>query len=168
MLTILMFGIAFGIFVLGLVLNNFEKSNLFSILAVLMVLPSTKVLISFLILIPHTSVSKKEYDEVLASVSEGVTVLTDVVFTSSEKVMKLDFIIMDDHFMIGYTSHKEKRRDMEQYLSEGVRKRGYNYQVEILDDFERFKNRITKLHLEDSQKDNNYKETLEYVKSLMV
>ena len=168
MLSLLMFGIAFGIFALGLLLNNFETSNLFSILAVLMVLPSTKMLISFLILIPYRSVSKKQYDEVIASVSDGVTVLTDVVFTSSEKVMKLDFMIMDVHFLICYTPYNHKRKDMEQYLSDGVRKRGYNYQVEVFDDFEQFQHRITKLQLKDSQKDKNYKETLEYIQSLMV
>ena len=47
-LTLLMFGIALGIFVLGLALNKFDKRNIFTVFAVLAVLPSTKILISYM------------------------------------------------------------------------------------------------------------------------
>lgn len=168
LLTILMFGIAFGIFALGLVLNKFSKANLFTVLAVLLVLPSSKMLISFIILIPFHSVSKERYDAVVQAVSEGVNVWTDVVFSSTEKVMMLDFMVVDHHYLICYTSQKEKLKMMEDYLRTSITKRDYKYQVEIYDDFERFTKRISKLQLEESQKDQNYVETVEFLQSLMV
>lgn len=168
LLSILMFSIALGIFLLGLFLNKMSKANVFTVFAVLMVLPSAKTLVSYIILIPFHSVSRKKYDAVIAAVQDGVTVWTDVVFTSPEKVMNLDFIIIDHNYIICYTEHKDKRKMMESYLRDGITKRDYHYQVESFDDFDRFTKRIGKLSLEEAQKDENYKETVKYLQSLMV
>lgn len=167
-LTLLMFGIALGIFVLGLVLNKFDKRNIFTVFAVLAVLPSTKILISYIILIPFHSISKERYDAVMNATPEGVTVWTDVVFSSPEKVMMLDFMVIDHHFVICYTENKDRMKMMEEYLRTGITKREYHYQLEMYDDFTRFTKRIGKLQLDESQKDQNYKDTVEFLSSLMV
>lgn len=168
LLSLLLFGIAFGIFLLGLLLNKLDKANIFTVLAVLMILPSAKMLISFIILIPFHSVSKKKYDEVIAAVSDGVTVLTDVVFTSAEHIMNLDFLIVDHSYIACYTANKEKLKVIEDFLRDSVTKRDFQYQVECYDDFERFKKRISKLSMDQSQENKNYEDTMEYLRSLMV
>ena len=167
-LSLLMFCIAFGILVLGLFLNDFSKANIFTVLAVLAALPASKMLISFIILLPFHSVSKKDHEEVLATVSNGVEVLTDVVFTSPEKIMMVDFMAIDHHYVICHTRRSEKLKSMEQYLRDGIARRQLNYKLEMYDDFERFKSRISKLHMEEVQKDKNYEETMEFLLSLMV
>lgn len=167
-LSLIMFGIAFGIFLLGLCLNKFDKSNVFTILAVLFVLPSTKMLISFIILLPFHSVDRERYEEVIAAVPEDVNLFTDVVFSSTERVMMLDFLVIDHHYLICYSGKKDSLKVMEQYLRDGVTKRAFNFKVEAFDDFKRFKHRVSKLKLEESQKGEDYQELMEYVKSLMV
>ena len=52
MKTLLYVLIGIAIFVLGLCLNKFEKSNIFTVIAVLMVLPAAKALISVIVLLP--------------------------------------------------------------------------------------------------------------------
>ena len=80
------------------------------IFAVLFMLPSVKMLISYIVLLPFQSVSQEEYDEVMEATPIGVTVYTDVVFSSTEKIMKLKFIAIDHHSVICYgTDEKVKK-----------------------------------------------------------
>lgn len=168
LLSFLMFAIAIGIYILGLVLNKNSNSNIFTILAVLFILPSTKMLISYIILLPFHSVSKSDYEEVKKAVPDGVQMFTDVVFSSTEKVMMLDFLLIDHHFIICYSPKHDKLQGMEQYLRDGIAKREFHYQVEAFDDKKRFTKRIAKLHLTEEEKDKDYKEVMEYICSLMV
>lgn len=167
LIAALFFGIAMGIFVLGLVLNKMEKTNVFTVFAVLMVLPATKYLISFIILIPYTSVSKERYEEVKAACPDGIDVWTDVVFSSAERVMMMDFMMMDQGHVICYSEKKDKVKVMEQYLRDGLSQREIKYQVEVYDDFGRFKKRLAKLTTPDHQAES-YDNAEKYLRSLMV
>ena len=179
--SILAFGICLSIFLLGLALNNNSKNNIFTIFAVLGVLPSTKILISYILLIPYHSVSKELYEKVKPNVPENVVFYTDVVFTSEERSMMLDFVAIDRHFLIGYRQPRMKKKDVIEekknkekltqiydYLKTQLELRKINYQVEMYDDLDRYLNRISKLSLEEEQKTEDYKEVTEYFWSLMV
>jgi len=166
-ITVLLFGIAAAIFVLGLMLNKMQKNNIFTVLAVLMVLPAAKFLISFIILIPYTSVSKERYEKVKSSCADHITVWTDVVFSSSEHVMMVDFMIVDRAHVICYSKQKDKVKTMELYLRDGLSRRELKHQVEVYSDDARFQQRLQRLSTPE-ESDKNYESTIEYLRSLMV
>ena len=167
-ISVLMFGIAFGLYFLGLALNKNDKANVFTIFAVLFMLPSVKMLISYIVLLPFQSVSQEEYDEVMEATPIGVTVYTDVVFSSTEKIMKLKFIAIDHHSVICYGTDEKVKKYIREYLKDGLRKRGYQFQFELVDSFASFKKKVSKMSLTPEQMTEEYEEVRAYIYSLMV
>lgn len=125
-------GIGILIFIFGLLVNKFEKSNIFTIIAILMVLPMAKRLVNFIVFLPFQSVSEETYQAVSLLKKEEDTLYTDAVFTSSEKIMYLSFLIIAGNEVIGLIGReKEDKEYITKYLTESIRKRGWSYKVTI-------------------------------------
>lgn len=83
------------IFLVGYFLNKRQTSNIFTIVAMLMALPGAKTLVGAIILFPYHDVSKERYEQVKKIVEkQQSTLFSSVVFTSAEKVMNLDFLVV--------------------------------------------------------------------------
>ena len=93
--TFLMVLIGVAIFVLGLLLNKMEATNLFTVIAVCMVMPAAKYFVSYVVLFPYKPMDAETKERLDSYAKDGDNVLYDVVFTSSEKVMHLDCIYVD-------------------------------------------------------------------------
>ncbi len=100
-----------GIFILGLALNKWEVRNIFSVVAVLGVLPGAKLLTLLIVITPHKSMDDKEKAFIDGLLRENDLVFYDAVFTSSERPMHLDAIILTGHQIIGYTTQKKDKLD---------------------------------------------------------
>lgn len=125
-------GIGILIFIFGLLVNKFEKSNIFTIIAILMVLPMAKRLVNFIVFLPFQSVPEETYQAVSLLKKEEDTLYTDAVFTSSEKIMYLSFLIIAGNEVIGLIGReKEDKEYITKYLTESIRKRGWSYKVTI-------------------------------------
>ena len=55
--------IAAAIFGIGLLLNKMSRANIFTVLAILCVLPWAKQLVALIVLFPYHSVSRERYDK---------------------------------------------------------------------------------------------------------
>ena len=64
LLVFLMLLIGVVMFMVGMFMNQFERSNLCTMLAILMVLPATKFLVIYIVLFPYKTVSKARYEMV--------------------------------------------------------------------------------------------------------
>lgn len=125
-------GIGILIFIFGLLVNKFEKSNIFTIIAILMVLPMAKRLVNFIVFLPFQSVPEETYQAVSLLKKEEDTLYTDAVFTSSEKIMYLSFLVIAGNEVIGLIGReKEDKEYITKYLTESIRKRGWSYKVTI-------------------------------------
>lgn len=143
--TLIMFFIAASIFVLGLALNKWEKANVFTIIAALFVLPSTKVLVNYILLAPYHSVSDDVYQRLIKVLSEEDTMYTDMVFTSEQKVMNLAMLVIRGNQIIGLIGReKENDQYIKQYLSTRLAALGYSFQVHIVKSETEFISRVTK------------------------
>lgn len=166
--SILMFLISASIFILGLCFNDFNKNNVFTIVAAVSVLPATKMLISYIILAPYHSVRKELYDKVANLIAMDDTCYTDVVFTSTEKVMYLAFLIVIGEEVIGLVGRsKEDKGYISNYLSQGIKKRGLNYNLTIYDEENKFMKRLREMKHSEADIES-VKELKDYIKSLMV
>lgn len=141
--TLLMVVIGIAIFVTGLLLNKMEATNVFTVIAICMVMPAAKYFVSYIILFPYKPMDLETKQRLDSYAKEGDTLLYDVVFTSSEKVMHLDCIYVTGHQVIGYTSRaKDKVQIMQDYLKKELKLRGISYAVFIATEEKQIKDRM--------------------------
>ena len=160
--------LGFVIFFVGYFLNNHSKTNVFTIIAILMVLPAAKRVVSLSVLFPFHSVSKDEYEKVKQFVSPEAHVFTEYVFTSTEKIMGLRFLIIDKGNVIGVTANKKQYLDyINTYLAKGVHNLSPNCHVKIVEDEDAMLRFYAKSN-EVSITDNQEKAVLDYLRSLAV
>lgn len=165
--TVLFFLAAILIFVLGLVLNKFSKQNIFTIIAVILVLPAAKTLVNFLVMLPYHTAGIELYNQASAMVSADMCMLSDMVISSPEKIMGLSFLVMAGPDLIGLAaSEKEDIPYIETYLSRGVKNRGLSYNVKIYQTEEQFLQRLGAFTVVRENKEQ--KELKEYLLSLVL
>ncbi len=128
--TILMVVIGIAIFVIGLLLNKMETTNIFTVLAFLMVLPAAKSFVNVIVLFPYKSIDVETKQRLEKYAREKDIILYDVVFTSSERIMHLDCIYITGHQIIGYTSRKKDNlKVIEDYLKKELKSRCISFSV---------------------------------------
>ena len=131
-LAMLIVGIA--VFLTGYFLNNMSNRNIFTVAAVMFVLPGAKFLVGFIVVFPYKSVTKEKYHSIKAHVGEGMELYTDMVITSAEKVMNLDFVAVGNKRVICLVGKEGQEISyIREYLSKGVDNWGSGYKVKVLD-----------------------------------
>ncbi len=100
-----------GIFVLGLALNKWEARNLFTVISILGVLPGAKILTLLIVVFPNKCISGEEKSFIEGLLKTGDIVFYDPVFTSRERPMHLDAIVVTGHQIIGYSTQKKDKLD---------------------------------------------------------
>lgn len=152
--TFLMVLVGLAIFGLGLLLNKMEATNIFTVIAICMVMPAAKFFVSYVVMFPYQPITPETKERLASYAKEGDTILYDVVFTSSEKVMHLDCIYVTGHQIIGYTSRgKDNIQLMQEYLKKECKIRGLSYAVYLATEEKQIKDRM-KLRGEESADTN--------------
>ncbi|MCQ2493588.1 MAG: hypothetical protein MJ104_03210 [Lachnospiraceae bacterium] len=104
--TIIMFAIAIGLFVAGLIINKGNKANIFTIVAVLGCLPACKCLVELIMFIRYKTCNDELADKIENS-SDGLIQAYDRVFTSKEKTQAIDHLVVNNNSLCCYTSAKK-------------------------------------------------------------
>ncbi|MDO5522161.1 MAG: hypothetical protein Q4G58_16825 [bacterium] len=151
--------IGIAIFVFGLLVNKFDHKNIFTILAILMVLPAAKALVAVIVFVRYKSVPFGRYQAVfeattanLASyhsleevkvstnvINSKVTLLTDVVFTSVDKVMNLDFLLLTEHGVYGLIGKEDQDISyMTTYLKDTLKEHHNSCEVKLTEKEDKF------------------------------
>ncbi len=168
-------GIGIAVFILGLLLNKFNKANIFTILAVLFALPMSKAIVSFLIFARYKPAEKSKYESVYevlnqnlsscealpavmnetAVVKDQVSLYTDVIFTSEEKVMNLDFAVLTNRGL--YACLGKEGQDeayITKYLKDVMKSYHVSCEVKVTNRFDHYlsmvKSGIAKLEQNDT------------------
>ncbi|MBQ9118926.1 MAG: hypothetical protein IJY09_02580 [Lachnospiraceae bacterium] len=158
-------GIGVAIFILGLCLNKFEKNNIFTVIAVLMVLPAARALINFIALAPYRSVAKERVAEVQKHLKGADVMFTDMVFSSTDKIMFCSFLVIkaDEIFCLA-EKEKEDISYIEKYLKDGLKKRQLSYKLYITKDSKNYLEKIAQANAAEEVPE----EVTDYLRSLMV
>lgn len=167
---VLMIVLGIGIFITGLLLNKMSKANVFTVAAVLCTLPGANYLTKLVVLFPYHTSEKELYDKVKGMVSGDVVLLCDMVITSSEKVMNLDFMIVSGSSVVGLAGRKGQDIPyINQYLTKGVRNWGTDYRVKVCETYESFEKELkSEMKRESAGKPEEKEEVLSYIRSLIV
>jgi len=165
-LSMVLIGVA--IFILGLCLNKFEKTNIFTVVAVLFVLPMARYLTTVIVLLKYKTPDKSLYEQVKATVPQGSILFSDYAFTSGERAMGMSFFVLTGNELIGLAmSEKEKTEKMTEYLSTELKRRAIPGKVTIHEEKEKFLNALKKID-KATRTEEEMQELVEFLRSLAV
>lgn len=143
------------------------RANIFTVLAVLMVLPGAKRMVALFVLFPRKSVGKARYEKMENSVGEG-TLYTDYVFTSTEKIMHLDFVLVKNGNVLCVIAPSKQDVDyMKKYLTDCVHKISSHYHVKFFNSDEELIRQVQHLSQIEADKEKE-KELLDFLYSSIV
>jgi len=157
-----------AVFITGLLLNDMSNQNVFTIAAVLFVLPGAKFLVRFIVAFPYHPADRQAYDRVKEHSDGKLQVYADMLVTSPEKVMYLEFIVIGSRHVIALAgSKKQDIPYIRKYLSDGVNNWGDSYKVKVLDNEKSFLREIDSIKVQDVNKEEEQK-VKSYIISLVV
>lgn len=120
LMLLLYIAIGVGLFLTGFLITG-TRANLFTVLGILMALPGAKRVIALVVMVPRKSVEKERYDKMRSALSKESGLLTDYVFTSPDKVMNLDFVVVDQKNVMGILGKDgQDVKYMTDYLQKGI------------------------------------------------
>lgn len=170
LMTLFMVLIGVFIYLLGLLLNKWESANIFTVAAILMVLPGAKYLVNFIVFAPYHTPERESYEKLKSLVKDRGRLYSDLVITSPEKVMNLDFLWLEEGCVLGVIGkNPEKLSYVQQYLSGGIRNWAPDYRVKILrNQKELFQELSEQMKRKEKEKTGDFEKAEAYLKSLIV
>lgn len=163
------------IFIVGLFLNKMQPRNIFSVLALLFILPVGRSLATLFILLPYKELKNDRLQEVENNIREKGILLYSPVFTSSEHVMHLDLIAVFKGRMLGYKEkmgtsvrneydYKKKTEAAANYIDKHLKNQGRGDKLVVYDDIEKFVKAFPEkiLSEEEMNEVRSFVETMEY------
>lgn len=160
--------IAVAIYIIGFLLNDKSNKNVFTMVAVLFALPIAKQLVALVLLFPYHSISQERYQQVKNKLADGMELMTDMVITSPEHVMHLDFVAVGQNQVIALLGEgKQELAEVRAYLSKGVHNWGNKYKVKIVESEKVFLQELQKVTAEEVNEEEE-KKVKSYLRSLIV
>lgn len=159
--------IGIGVFILGLALNKWDKKNIFTVIAILFVLPMARYLTTLMVLLPYRTPNKESFENVKRNLKEGCVLYSDYVFTLSEKIWCLSFLVISGDSILGLVPKGyDKTRKLQETLEEGMKKRQFFRKVVITDSEEKYIKMVSREKTAEEKEDMT--EILDFLKSLAV
>ncbi len=166
--VISMIAIGVAIFVLGLCLNKFEKTNIFTVVAVLFVLPMARYLSTLIVALPYKTPEKELYEKVKGTIPEGSILFSDYLFSSTERAMGMSFFVLTGNELVGLAMReKEKTDKIKEYLTAELKKRGIPGKVTVYKEEEKFFSALKKID-KATRTEEEMQELVEFLRSLAV
>lgn len=138
LMLLLFVAIGVGLFLTGLLITK-TRANVFTVLGILMVLPAAKRMIALVILLPRKSVTSDRYEHMRKEIAEDGVLFTDYVFTSTDKVMSLDFLVIQNKNILGILGdHKQDQKYIVDYLQKSADDTASGYRVRLFQSDEEF------------------------------
>lgn len=166
--ALLMVAIGIAIFLLGLCLNKFDKRNIFTVAAVMFVLPMARYLTMWIVLLPYRTPERTLFEQVREVMPEGSILFSDYVFTSGERAMGLAFFVLTGNKLIGLAAReKEKTEKITAFLTTELKRREISGKIELYKDTDRFLQEVKKV-TEVTKTKQEMQELVEFLRSLAV
>lgn len=134
-------------------------SNVFTVMAVVIVIPAAKFGVGYIVLIPYKSPLNELYKEIADG---NYKLLSELVITSSEKIMGVDFAAVKDKRAYCFVTHKKTNpQEIQKYLKEILNSEFDGVAVKVFTDFDKYKTALKELTgLKDDVRDKRIAEIL--------
>ncbi len=139
--TLILFAMALGIFYIGLATLHTKKS-LWSVFAVLALLPACKSLVGFIMFARFDSLADDVY-EVLSSSCKSIPAIYENILTTSDKTYFVPVICCIGGSVIGYGAvGSDRQNHLKDHLVTVCRNAGHEVTVRIFEDISAFSTRV--------------------------
>lgn len=141
------FAVDIGLFIFGLYLNNGNRGNIWSVIAAVGMIPGAMAVVSIIMFARVPGMKREDY-EVIREHTKGLRVVYELYFTTYEKNMFVDAIIICGEYVTCYTSTHPSQQDlafMEKNIRRHVLQDGYKVTVKIFDNMKNFLERADQL-----------------------
>ncbi len=138
-----------SIFVIGLLLNKMEAKNIFSVVALLFILPVGRSAATFFILLPFKEPDKGYFSSAEEAVKNKGLLLYSPVFTSAENVMHFDLLAVFSGKILAFKmknisgnqkeiDRKRKTDTAKAYIDKHINNQGRNEKLTVYEDLDKF------------------------------
>ena len=127
------------------------KKNLLTVFGILFVLPAAKYFTILVTMLPYKEMPGERYDAFHALLSGNALEYADLVFTSPETVMHLDYLAAAGTELAAFSSGDSSRDSkIINYFTDSLGKRGISAHMHIFHDADAMKKRMASLRTEES------------------
>jgi len=158
-ITLLCFAMVAAFFLVGY-LSTKTKENLFTIMAILSVLPAGKFAATFFTLLPYQSASTEQYQRVKEH-ANNILLLSDLIITTGEKTLPTLFMAVHNGSVCGFANaEKYDITFAEQFLSKNLTANGQKAAVKIFKEEKAFLKRLDTMQTietEEKQKKKDHR-----------
>lgn len=153
-----------GILTAGYLITK-TRESIFTVAAILTVLPAAKFVVSFCMLLPYHSQPKENYDRVCQAAKDAI-VCTDMLISTEKKILPTDFVVIRDGNVCGYSSHEKfDTRFAQEYLTTMYKRNGVKPNIKMFTEEKKFLQRVHELSLmeideKQAERDERTKELL--------
>lgn len=149
-------------FFTGLIITG-TRNNLFTIVAIVLVLPEGKFLATYLALVKYKSTPKELVDRI-ESKHLTYSVVYDCVFSTKERIVPVYAAVIGPDFVLCYGSTKGDRKLFESSLEAFVREGRVKIKASLLSEEKAFFNRLEQLSANAQELDDDSRETMDLVR----
>lgn len=158
--------IAAAIFMAGYLWTH-TRANIFTVFAVLLVLPAAKRVVNLVVMLPKKGVSAERYARMEKEAGEAV-ILTDYVFSSTEKIMHLDFVVLKNCNVIAVVAGSEQDVEyMKKYFTDCVHRFASDYHVRFFEKDDEAIKQFSRLSQAEAEPETEEK-LVEHLRSMAV
>ncbi|MCR5302761.1 MAG: hypothetical protein K6E49_10030 [Lachnospiraceae bacterium] len=144
--TLILFAMAVGIFLMGY-LTLHTKKSLWSVLAVLALLPTCRSMVGVVMLLRYRSLSPEDHRR-FCDCTGGMNTIFENILTTNERTFFLPVICVCSKNVIAYMPSKDTDNRLKEHIDSVLKNAGHSANVKIYDSLDAFEKRC----LEMSQK----------------
>lgn len=132
------------------------KKNLFTVIAILGLLPASKNAVSLIMYLRGKGCSKEIHDLIHPHMGQLVS-LYDLIFTTYDKIYPINNLVLKGHSLCGFTDcDKLVEKNIEKYLMDSLLQNGHkNYTVKIFKDIKKYMERLDQLTVSEVEENMN-------------
>lgn len=153
-IMIALFAVVLIIFFAGIIINK-TRNSIFTVGAILMVLPAAKAAVAYFILLPHKSCT----DELAAAVdkyNDKFAVKYDCIFSNKKSPIGTSVCVITDCTVCAYTTEEKADVNLfETSVKEFLKADKLNVNVTLYKDQKAFTDRIEKMYVNFDETDKN-------------
>ncbi len=140
-LTVVMILVMIGFF------RYHSMNHIYTVIAAVMAIPAAKFFVEYLVLIPYEGHSREVYEKLD---DDNYRLLTELVITSEQKIMYVDFaIVKGKKVYCCATGKKMDSKELEKYLHKILNSEFDGVTVKVINDLKKFKKEAE--HIKNTQ-----------------
>ncbi len=142
-----------AIFLTGYISTG-TRNNILTLVAILTSLPVAKYIVLFIMVLPYHSEPQELHQSIVDAAGENSQVLAEMIITSKEKAMPIDYLVVKESHVIGYTTYKKCDIPFaEKFITENMQLNGHKVTVKIWENEKKFISKVASMANKEIEED---------------